>query len=198
MSKKSRRSGASGDPPRVDYAAWEGAIKRVGPGLIRYFRNRNIPCSEHDISDGLMDAVFALNSKPEHFDPTDKKIDGYLFTAAKNNTLNILRKRWREHPLTFELQVFDPNDDDDHEGLPDVEHSVATQRASMLNDLKRVLSALSGDKCNFIVDYVQSRIVKTRAERQKAQRIRDEIEQKMRDLGHEVPDSKRAAAAGNE
>jgi DNA-directed RNA polymerase specialized sigma24 family protein len=198
MSKKSRRSGASGDPPRVDYAAWEGTIKRVGPGLLRYFRDKHIPCSPHDVSDGLMDAVSAISSQLDRFDPNDKASDQYLFVAAKNNTLNILRKRLREHPLTFELQVFDPNDDDDHEGLPDVQHSVATQRASMLNDLKRVLSALSGDKCNFIVDYVQSRIVKTRAERQKAQRIRDEIEQKMRDLGHEVPDSKRAAAAGNE
>jgi DNA-directed RNA polymerase specialized sigma24 family protein len=194
MSKKSRRSGASGDPPRVDYAAWEAAIKRVGPGVIRYFRNKDIPCSPHDIYDALMDAVFTISAKPDQFDPQDQATDQYLFVAAKNNTLNILRKRWREHPLSFELQVFDPNDDDDHEGLPDVEHSVATQRASMLNDLKRVLSALSGDKRNFILDYVQSRIVKTRAERQKAQRIRDEIEQKMRGLGHEVPGSKRAAA----
>jgi DNA-directed RNA polymerase specialized sigma24 family protein len=193
MSKKSRRSGASGDPPRVDYAAWEGTIKRVGPGLLRYFRDKHIPCSPHDVSDGLMDAVSAISSQLDRFDPNDKASDQYLFVAAKNNTLNILRKRLRERPLNFELQVFDPTDDEGHDGSPGVERSIGTKRASMLNDLKTVLSALSVDKCQFILDYVQSLIIKTHAERQKAQRIRKEIAQKMRDLGHEVPDSKRAA-----
>jgi DNA-directed RNA polymerase specialized sigma24 family protein len=197
MSNKSQDSGEKGGSPGKgcglpDYAAWEGAIKRVGPGLLRYFRGRPFPSHPHDISDGLMDAINDISSKHPWFNPRDKEMDRYLFVAAKNKTMNNLRKSWRERPLTFQPQVYDPEIADTEGGGAELNHLGSMRQPDIMEDLKTVLLALSEDKRKFILNYVQLLDVKTDGERQKALRIRKEIEQKLRAMGHNSFGAKQA------
>jgi hypothetical protein len=190
MWKKNRQSNAGspgeGGSRSVDYGAWVGAIKRIGPGLLQYFRKKHINCTEHDIYDGMMDAIRSINNVNPLFNPDDKQTDPYFFASAKNATVNILKKR-REQRLIVEPHVFHVF------GLDDAD---TTEPTEIKQDLIEVLLSLSEDKRIYILNYSESDAIKTPAERQKAQRIRDEIEKRMHQKGYDSFGRKRIAGDG--
>jgi DNA-directed RNA polymerase specialized sigma24 family protein len=174
----------------VDYARWQGIIRRIGPGLSQYFRNKKLPTNDHDIYDGLIDAIYKITSSKTWFDPDDEKNDRFVFTVAKNAVLNNLHKQRREVPLTFEIRVYPENDDiDERDEVEKAEHSDIAKELDEPKNMKEALTksllSLSKFEREFILDYVESPVPKTQAERQRAQRIRYKIAEEMRCLGYD-------------
>jgi DNA-directed RNA polymerase specialized sigma24 family protein len=187
--------GSNGDdltPKDADYARWREVIKRVGPGLVRYFRVSAPPATQDDdswlpdtIYDGLMDALFKIKSSYPPWKISAPTLDRLVFTVAKNAIINNMRKSKREVP---ELRVYpEPiyksgeNETVKQPGPTDnpADHSQTMQ------DLLRLVHALPQSQQDFILMYVTSNSVKTNSERQKAHRIIGKLADQMHRLGHD-------------
>jgi DNA-directed RNA polymerase specialized sigma24 family protein len=144
---------------------------------------------DRDIDEALTEALgnFIL-SRGSPLDPDDLTNDRFIFVCAKNVVMNRLRILRREVPLKDEIRIYP--DDEDAGDLPKAEeigHSGNADQpidpTNMMDAVTRVLLSLSEDKREFILDYVQSGVTKSGADRQKAWRIMREIKQMMGRLG---------------